>query len=174
MASIITWGSLAIIALVFILFMVELRKLSSANKLIKALLSSDNIIESIQGTILEELGGIYKKSINITTPKGVKTTIPSANYFNDDNVSKAHKLNLRMLDTASGTLVGLGLLGTFLGLTFGIAGFDSSDSSNIQQSIQNLLGGMSTAFSTSLLGMFCSLVYTAFDKTLRNKMHRRL
>ena len=65
MASIITWGSLAIIALVFILFMVELRKLSSANKLIKALLSSDNIIESIQGTILEELGGIYKKSINI-------------------------------------------------------------------------------------------------------------
>lgn len=174
MASIITWGSLAIIALVFILFMVELRKLSSANKLIKALLSSDNIIESIQGTILEELGGIYKKSINITTPKGVKTNIPSANYFNDDNVSKAHKLNLRMLDTASGTLVGLGLLGTFLGLTFGIAGFDSSDSSNIQQSIQNLLGGMSTAFSTSLLGMFCSLVYTAFDKTLRNKMHRSL
>ena len=174
MANSITWISLAVIFGVFILFMVELRKLSSANKLIKALLSSDNINESFQSTILEELGEIYKKSINITTPKGVKTNIPSANYFNDDNVSKAHKFNLRMLDTASGTLVGLGLLGTFLGLTFGIAGFDSSDSSNIQQSIQNLLGGMGTAFSTSLLGMFCSLIYTAFDKTLRNKMYRSL
>ena len=174
MANSITWISLAVIFGVFILFMVELRKLSSANKLIKALLSSDNINESFQSTILEELGEIYKKSINITTPKGVKTNIPSANYFNDDNVSKAHKFNLRMLDTASGTLVGLGLLGTFLGLTFGIAGFDSSDSSNIQQSIQNLLDGMGTAFSTSLLGMFCSLIYTAFDKTLRNKMYRSL
>lgn len=174
MANSITWISLAVIFGVFILFMVELRKLSSANKLIKALLSSDNINESFQSTILEELGEIYKKSINITTPKGVKTNIPSANYFNDDNVSKAQKFNLRMLDTASGTLVGLGLLGTFLGLTVGIAGFDSSDSSNIQQSIQNLLGGMGTAFSTSLLGMFCSLIYTAFDKTLRNKMYRSL
>ena len=174
MANSITWISLAVIFGVFILFMVELRKLSSANKLIKALLSSDNINESFQSTILEELGEIYKKSINITTPKGVKTNIPSANYFNDDNVAKAQKFNLRMLDTASGTLVGLGLLGTFLGLTVGIAGFDSSDSSNIQQSIQNLLGGMGTAFSTSLLGMFCSLIYTAFDKTLRNKMYRSL
>lgn len=174
MASLITWGSLAIIALVFILFMVELRKLGSANNLIKSLLSSDNIIESFQGTTLEELGGIYKKSINVKTPDGIKTNIPSANYFNDDNVSKAHKLNLRMLDTGSGTLVGLGLLGTFLGLTFGIAGFDSSDSSNIQQSIQNLLGGMSTAFSTSLLGMFCSLIYTAIDKTMRNKLHKNI
>lgn len=79
-----------------------------------------------------------------------------------------------MLDTASGTLVGLGLLGTFLGLTVGILGFDSSDSSNIQQSIQNLLGGMGTAFSTSLLGMAASLIYTFFDKTMRNNLHKNL
>ena len=174
MASIITSCSLAVITLVFILFMVELRKLSTVNKLVKELLSSGNTIEFFKGTKLEELGSIYKKSIIITTPQGVKTNIPSAHYFNDDNVSKAHKLNLHMRDTASGTLVGLGLFGTFLGLTVGIAGFDSSDSYNIQQSIQNLLEGMSTAFSTSLLGMFCSLVYTASDKTLRNKMHRSL
>ena len=174
MANIITWVSLAVIILVFILFLVELRKVRSANKLVSALLGIDNIFDSVSGTKLEELGEIYKKTVSITTSHGTKTNIPAANYFNDDNVSRAHKLNLRMLDTASGTLVGLGLLGTFLGLTVGILGFNSSDSSNIQQSIQNLLGGMGTAFSTSLLGMFCSLVYTAFDKTMRNKLHRSL
>ncbi len=174
MASIITWLSLAVIASVFILFMVELKKLNTANKQIKSLLGSGNVIYSFQGTILQELGNIYKQTFNISTPNGAKTNIPASNYFNDENVSKAHKLNLRMLDSASGTLVGLGLLGTFLGLTVGIAGFDSSDSSNIQQSIQNLLGGMSTAFSTSLLGMSCSLIYTAIDKTLRNELHRNL
>ena len=174
MANIITWVALAVIFLVFILFLIELRKVSSANKLVNSLLGTNNILDSFSGTKLEELGEAYRKTINVTTSHGTLTNIPAVNYFNDDNVSRAHKLNLRMLDTASGTLVGLGLLGTFLGLTVGILGFNSSDSSNIQQSIQNLLGGMGTAFSTSLLGMFCSLVYTAFDKTMRNKLHRNL
>lgn len=174
MTNMITWLSLAVIFLVFIRFLVELRKVSSANKLIKTLLSTDDILDAFPGTKLEKLGGIYKKTLSIATSYGARSNIPAANFFNDDNVSRAHKLNLRILDTASGTLVGLGLLGTFLGLTVGILGFNSSDSNNIQQSIQNLLGGMGTAFSTSLLGMFCSLVYTAFDKTMRNKLHRYL
>ena len=174
MNNLITESSLVIIALVFIMFLNELRKLSKANTLIKTLLDSVNVLDSIQGTKFEEMGNAYKKSINISTPDGIKTNIPSINYFNDDNISKVHNLNLRMLDSASGTLVGLGLLGTFLGLTVGIAGFDSSDSSNIQQSIQNLLGGMSTAFSTSLLGMLFSLIYTTLDKSLRNKLHKKI
>lgn len=171
MDNMITVGSLAFIAIVFFLFLNELRKLWSANKLIEAFLKSDNIIESFHNTRLEDCGEVYRRTLIISTPNGMKSNIPSSTIFNDENVSKAHKLNLRMLDTASGTLVGLGLLGTFLGLTVGISGFDSSDSSNIQQSIQNLLGGMSTAFSTSLVGMSCSLVYTTIDKILRNKLH---
>lgn len=174
MTNIITLGSLVIIAIVFILFLTELWKVNRANRLILSLLDSEDILNSIKNTKLEELAGLYSKNICISTSDGKKTNIPSTNYFNDENVSKAHKLNLRMLDTASGTLVGLGLLGTFLGLTVGIAGFDSSDSSNIQQSIQNLLGGMSTAFSTSLLGMLSSLLYITFDKSIRNKLHRNL
>lgn len=174
MSNLITWASLAVILLVFILFMIELRKLSGANKQIKSVLGSDNIMESFQNTKLMDLSSIYKKSISISTPNGKKSNTPSASYFSAENVTKAYKLNLRMLDTASGTLVGLGLLGTFLGLTVGILGFDSSDSNNIQQSIQNLLGGMGTAFSTSLLGMAGSLIYTAFDKSMRNKLNRSL
>jgi hypothetical protein len=80
------------------------------------------------------------------------------------------KLNLRLLDTASGTLVGLGLLGTFLGLTLGIKGFDSSSTENIQKSIQGLLTGMGTAFFTSLLGMGLSIVFIFFDKSWRNRL----
>ena len=174
MASIITWASLAAIVVVFFLFLKELNKLRSANKQIEDSLASSDILESLKGTKLETLGDAYRKVINVVTPKGNKSNMPSSVYFSDDNVSRAHKLNLRMLDTAAGTLVGLGLLGTFLGLTIGIAGFDSSNSSNIQGSIQNLLGGMGTAFSTSLVGMLCSLIYTAFDKTIRNKVQRNI
>ena len=79
-----------------------------------------------------------------------------------------------MLDTASGTLVGLGLLGTFLGLTLGIANFDSSNTEKINESIQGLLAGMGTAFLTSLFGMFFSLVFTFVDKAIRNRLYKHV
>lgn len=77
-----------------------------------------------------------------------------------------------MLDTAAGTLVGLGLLGTFLGLTLGIKGFDSSNTERINESIQGLLAGMGTAFLTSLLGMTFSILFTAVDKALRHRLYK--
>ena len=79
-----------------------------------------------------------------------------------------------MLESTSGSLVGLGLFGTFLGLTLGISGFDSSNSDNIQQSIQHLLDGMGTAFVTSLVGMLLSLIYTFFEKKNLKGLQRNL
>lgn len=82
---------------------------------------------------------------------------------------------MRMLDAASGTLVGLGLLGTFLGLTLGITGFDNSSSEKINESIKLLLSGMGTAFLTSLIGMLLSLVYTVvIEKPWKNKLAKSL
>lgn len=49
----------------------------------------------------------------------------------------------------------LGVLGTFLGITVGLLYFDTNDLDN---SIPDLLGGLKTAFFTSLAGMLCSLV----------------
>lgn len=174
MTNLTTWASLAVIAIVFILFSIELFKLYRANKLVGSRLGKDDILASFAGTKLETLCESFRKTISITTSNGVRSNIPSSSIFNDVTVAKAHKLNLRMLDTAAGTLVGLGLLGTFLGLTLGIKDFDSTNSENIQQSIQGLLGGMGTAFSTSLLGMICSILYTAIDKSVRNRLNRNL
>jgi len=174
MTNLITWASLAIIAIVFLLFVFELTKLYNANKLIKNRLRNEDHLSSFVGSKLEQLCETYRNTINIKTQNGDKSNIPSSSVFNDITVAKVHKLNLRMLDTASGTLVGLGLLGTFLGLTWGVKGIDISTSENIQDGIQNLLGGMGTAFLTSLVGMSCSLIYTALDKTLRNKLNRNL
>ena len=78
------------------------------------------------------------------------------------------------MDTAAGTLVGLGLLGTFLGLTLGIKDFDSSSTQNIQKSIQLLLSGMGTAFITSLVGMLLSMIYSFCDKYWRNRLSKHL
>ncbi len=60
----------------------------------------------------------------------------------------------------SNTAVTLGVLGTFVGLLVGLAGFDVNDISN---SIPVLLEGLKTAFYTSVVGMICCLLLRVID-----------
>ena len=174
LTTIITWGSASVIVLVFLLFLREEIKLYRIKEIIKKLFDATDILESMKESKIAPLAKSYHSSINVSTDNGMKSNIPSSEYFNDMNVCKCNKLNLRMLDSASSTLVGLGLLGTFLGLTVGIQGFDSSNTDKINESIQSLLSGMGTAFLTSLLGMGLSIVFTLIDKALRNRLLKHL
>lgn len=59
--------------------------------------------------------------------------------------------------TASG-FTALGLLGTFLGIAFGLASLGRNDSQQIITGIDGLLDGMGLAFLTSIMGIILSLV----------------
>lgn len=172
MSDIVTYISIGIIIAVFLYFTMEEYKLFKLNETVKKLGNNDNILVSLKETNIAPLADTYSKTINIDTSKGKKSNIPASEFINDFSVCKYNKLNLRMLDTAAGTLVGLGLLGTFLGLTLGIKGFDSSNTERINESIQGLLAGMGTAFLTSLLGMTFSILFTAADKALRHRLYK--
>ncbi len=174
MTNIITWASVAVIIIAFGYFSKEEFKLYRINEALKQLLGNDDILDAVKNTNMAKLGENYSKTINIQTQEGMKSNIPASEFINDDSVCKCNKLNLRMIDTASGTLVGLGLLGTFLGLTIGIAHFDSSNTEKINESIQGLLSGMGTAFLTSLFGMSFSLLFTFFDKAIRNRLYKHV
>ena len=63
------------------------------------------------------------------------------------------------ISTLSGLTTTLGIFGTFLGIFFGLIGFDVN---NITASVPQLLGGLKTAFLTSIAGMFAGLVLKEF------------
>ena len=67
-------------------------------------------------------------------------------------------------------LTSLGILGTFTGIVSGLLNFDIE---NIDASISTLLGGMKTAFLTSVIGVCFSIVlkiiYTSFPKNNSEK-----
>lgn len=172
MSDIVTYISIGIIIAVFLYFAKEEIKLFKLKETVRKLRNNENILASLKETNIAPLVDTYCKTINIDTNKGKKSNIPASEFINDFSVCKYNKLNLRMLDTAAGTLVGLGLLGTFLGLTLGIKGFDSSNTERINESIQGLLAGMGTAFLTSLLGMTFSILFTAADKALRHRLYK--
>lgn len=174
MSDFITLGSVVVIVLFFIYFCIEECKLYRIKEGIKQLLHTDNILEALKNTQMAPLAENYERTLTISTENGLKSNIPASEFINDVSICKYHKLNLRLLDTGSGTLVGLGLLGTFLGLTIGISDFNSSDTEKINQSIQGLLAGMGTAFLTSLFGMGFSILLTFVDKAFRHRLYKNV
>ena len=57
-------------------------------------------------------------------------------------------------------IVSLGVLGTFLGIAFGLFNFDAT---NVKESMPYLLNGLKTAFITSGVGIFFSIIISIFN-----------
>ena len=75
----------------------------------------------------------------------------------------------RFIKSSVSTMIILGLLGTFLGLTQSVSSLSTffqngEDINSVLQSagngIMDAISGMGTAFSTSLVGVFCSIIIT--------------
>jgi hypothetical protein len=84
----------------------------------------------------------------------------SASFFFTEDRLLTDALNLRFWNSVPSLLVGIGILGTFVGLVLGLRGFNVEDT----KTIQTLLGGMQTAFISSVVGMSVSLVFSGVEK----------
>ena len=94
-----------------------------------------------------------------------KTSVSANNFVNDENIFPLF-MNVGAINNVSNLLVGLGVLGTFIGLTSGILYSSFETTEEIKKSITVLLSGVGTAFITSIWGMFLSLLFTAFLKSI--------
>lgn len=63
------------------------------------------------------------------------------------------------LNQVAGVMTGLGILGTFIGLSLGLQSFNTGTTAEITQSIEPLMEGIKVAFHTSIYGMVFSLVF---------------
>ncbi len=78
-------------------------------------------------------------------------------------------LNVSFFSSLAGIFTGLGILGTFVGLTFGLWGMDTGDTVALANGIRQLLGGANTAFLTSIFGIFLGLPFSFFhSKTIKD------
>lgn len=104
---------------------------------------------------------------------GEKTRHHADEFF---ELNKLQSYN-SVVEAIPNALVGIGILGTFLGLSIGVMGLkDQSSAEAIKEGVQSLLSSMSTAFVTSVLGMFFSILMTfllrflhSFQKSAHNQ-----
>jgi len=74
----------------------------------------------------------------------------------------------------SGTMTGLGILGTFLGLSMGLAKFSGDNIYTISDNVGPLLSGMKVAFHTSVYGIFFSLVFNFVYRSIMQDAYEKL
>ena len=86
-----------------------------------------------------------------------------------DSIVKKNLCNL-----VAGAMTGLGILGTFIGLSFGLQEFNTGSAEEISDSIAPLMDGIKIAFHTSIYGMVFSLVFNLIYKTLIENSYNAL
>ena len=75
-------------------------------------------------------------------------------------------VNKSLLNICPGLMTGLGILGTFLGLTFALQNFNTGSVNDISKSIAPLMDGIKIAFHTSIYGMLFSLLFNWIFKDI--------
>lgn len=93
-------------------------------------------------------------------------------YFNHEMIDAYAKKNL--LNLIPGAMTGLGILGTFIGLSLGLHSFNTGTSAEIEESIAPLMNGIKIAFHTSIYGLVFSLFFNLVYKTLLEEAYNDL
>lgn len=116
----------------------------------------------------------YQRRIAVhTTSKGTVTEgCPIEEYINEDLLDQIGHTYFN--SAISGTMTGLGILGTFLGLSLGMSSFSGNDIFAVSDNIAPLLDGMKVAFHTSVYGIFFSLVFTLVYRSLMSDAYEKL
>lgn len=91
-------------------------------------------------------------------------------YISEDSLSLATWQNVVL--QIPGTLTGLGILGTFVGLVTGITSVGFSSVEAALDSIATLLSGIEAAFYTSISGVILSIVFNLLHRMIWNTMLR--
>ena len=104
----------------------------------------------------------------------IRNTADGSKYLNDNTIIFP-ELSLKTYQALPNRLTGMGILATFLGLAAGVhaasRGLTSGDPTEITAALQNLLSGAGLAFTTSVVGIGCSLTFSAWETWYTRKLH---
>jgi len=109
----------------------------------------------------------------------IQNTSEVSKYLNEATIISP-VLSFRFLNSVPNLLMGLGILGTFIGLAAGVGsantGLSSGIPTEITSSLEQLLSGASLAFSSSIIGIILSILFLGIERNrsqnLQSKLHR--
>lgn len=169
---------------VFLLFYLIIKTNQRTKTIIKLLSEQSEQGVALKANIKNQVGELKDKIIKnnwfqfeqylISNPAKTKnyTTLDSKYFFNSQSLYPWLSNN-RFIVSVPSILVAIGVLGTFVGLVIGLKGLDidTNDTAVLKTGINQLIGSASIAFTTSVWGVFLSLLAGVFERALERKAH---
>jgi len=121
---------------------------------------------------LDELYLEYREKIRKRSTESARSLYDISDFINESALEL--KTWQRVTSQIPSTITALGILGTFIGLISGVSGIHFSSVEVAVGSVQQLLGGISTAFYTSACGVILSIVYTLVSRLTWNLMLQQM
>ena len=126
-----------------------------------------------RNSVLDEAFKRFQKRMaRCRTKTGYSDPCDLEEYINEDLLDRVASTHYN--SAIAGTLTGLGILGTFLGLSMGLASFNGNDIYTISDNVGPLLDGMKVAFHTSVYGIFFSLVFNFIYRSIMADAYEKL
>lgn len=132
--------------------------------------NNDKVFEE---EVLQDAFDKYRLRVKGTkTKRGSASACDLGEYINEDLLDK---VGMTFFNSGiAGTLTGLGILGTFLGLSMGLGAFSGDDIFTISDNVGSLLSGMKVAFHTSVYGILFSLVFNIAYRSIMSDAYETL
>lgn len=111
----------------------------------------------------------FYKSFVTAPDEIIKFRVYRADYFFNNNTLLTQIGSKRYSATTS-TLLGIGLLGTFCGLSYGLFNLDMSNAEQLKESMNTLISAAGAKFFTSILGLVFSLIFGWYERNLEHQM----
>lgn len=167
-----SFGGVAVLIVLYIWLCAS--KILNLNKTIENIIKTQDIKDECKKN--ERLDSVWKNFEKTLTKASEKvySTIDAAEFFNPQNLTSG--MNMTFWQSYGGIFTGLGILGTFAGLTFGLSKVDmmSGDVETLKDGIAQLLSGVETAFVTSLVGIGAALIYSSFHYYLMKNFQSKV
>ena len=103
-------------------------------------------------------------------------TIDADYFFSSSNIAKGVTEN-RLVAAVPGFLTAVGVIGTFVGLQFGLSEMNISANVSVdemKEGVAAVISGAKVAFMTSVWGVFLSVLFNAFEKFLEQSVRNKI
>ena len=116
----------------------------------------------------------FTETLILESGEKIKNTDDAETFFNEATIISP-SVNLRFYSSLSNIITGTGILGTFIGLVFGV--YEAAEKITVtstnyvppEEAMKGLLTGASLAFMTSISGLGMSIIFSWYEKHFSNR-----
>jgi polyhydroxyalkanoate synthesis regulator phasin len=117
----------------------------------------------------------YSQSLHVIVSEDgerstIRSTVPAEMFFSKESIVDS-EINAEFFRHLPGMLTGVGIIGTFTGLVWGLASFNAKKAA---ETLDLLLGEVMSAFLASWLAILAAILITFFEKRVINNCYKQV